>query len=301
MNDFSVIKQSTSGCDKFPKTPLVSILIPVYNRENLVIEALESALSQDYPNFEVVISDNCSTDNTLNICINRCKDESRVTIIKQPKNIGPVPNWLAAGLACRGSLIKVLFSDDLLLDGCLTAMAPAMSRSVGFIYSSCLAGPSLSISTTLYRSKFSQTSKKTKIINSKIGLIRYIFNGIGPLSALPVSPGAAIFHRSHYITSLKNSLLAPVCLESIKTGAGPDLRLFLDALKTYPTFAKINKPLSYFRAHKGSFTVGDHKNLVNIGYAKTMNYFIKLQSKPWHYLLKARQLGQDIKSKLYSK
>jgi glycosyltransferase involved in cell wall biosynthesis len=43
---------------------LVSILIPVYNREHLVGETIESALAQSYSNIEIIIVDNCSTDNT---------------------------------------------------------------------------------------------------------------------------------------------------------------------------------------------------------------------------------------------
>jgi len=42
----------------------VSIIIPTFNRENYLHQAVESALSQDYPNVEVIVSDNASTDNT---------------------------------------------------------------------------------------------------------------------------------------------------------------------------------------------------------------------------------------------
>ena len=47
--------------------PLVSIMIPVYNRENLIEETLLSALQQDFEDFEVVVVDNCSTDRTYEI------------------------------------------------------------------------------------------------------------------------------------------------------------------------------------------------------------------------------------------
>ena len=49
------------------KKPLVSIMIPTYNRESLIEEALMSALAQDYENFEVVVVDNKSTDRTFDI------------------------------------------------------------------------------------------------------------------------------------------------------------------------------------------------------------------------------------------
>lgn len=49
------------------ENPLVSILIPVYNREKYIGEAIESAINQTYKNIEVIIVDNCSTDNTWKI------------------------------------------------------------------------------------------------------------------------------------------------------------------------------------------------------------------------------------------
>ena len=47
---------------------MVSIGIPTYNRERLIGRAIESALSQDYPNIEIVVSDNASTDATAEVC-----------------------------------------------------------------------------------------------------------------------------------------------------------------------------------------------------------------------------------------
>ena len=99
--------------------PLVSIIIPVYNRKKLVVESVESALIQGYGNFEVVISDNCSNDGTWEECIRRYESDPRVVLVRNSENIGPVPNWLAAALAASGDYVKILFSDDLLLDGCL--------------------------------------------------------------------------------------------------------------------------------------------------------------------------------------
>ena len=52
--------------------PLISILIPVYNREKYILETVSSALSQDYLNFEVIVIDNNSTDNTLKILNSIC-------------------------------------------------------------------------------------------------------------------------------------------------------------------------------------------------------------------------------------
>ena len=47
--------------------PKVSIMIPTYNRAHYLVDAIDSSLAQDYPNFEVIVSDNASTDGTLNV------------------------------------------------------------------------------------------------------------------------------------------------------------------------------------------------------------------------------------------
>ncbi len=54
--------------------PLVSIGVPTFNRAELLTKCLSTLLSQDYPNFEIIISDNASTDNTPSIC-NKLQNE----------------------------------------------------------------------------------------------------------------------------------------------------------------------------------------------------------------------------------
>lgn len=72
---------------------LVSILIPVYNRENLVGETIESAINQTYKNIEIIIVDNCSTDNTWQVLQDYAQKDNRIRIFQNPENIGLVRNW----------------------------------------------------------------------------------------------------------------------------------------------------------------------------------------------------------------
>ena len=74
-------------------SPLLSIGMPVYNGELFLCEAIDSLLSQSYKDFELIISDNASSDNTEVICLNYQKEDKRVRYIKQPKNIGALPNF----------------------------------------------------------------------------------------------------------------------------------------------------------------------------------------------------------------
>ena len=66
------------------KPPLVSVGIPTFNRLIMLRRAVDSALSQDYPNLEVVISDNASTDGTQAWCEQLARRDSRVRYVRQP-------------------------------------------------------------------------------------------------------------------------------------------------------------------------------------------------------------------------
>jgi glycosyltransferase involved in cell wall biosynthesis len=73
--------------------PRLIIGLPVYNGEAYVSEAIESLLKQTYRDFELIISDNASTDATELICRNYAKQDSRVRYVRQPINLGPVENF----------------------------------------------------------------------------------------------------------------------------------------------------------------------------------------------------------------
>ena len=72
--------------------PLVSIGMPVYNGERFIREALDSLLAQDYENFELIISDNASTDSTWGICLEYAARDARLRLYRNEKNLGAVWN-----------------------------------------------------------------------------------------------------------------------------------------------------------------------------------------------------------------
>lgn len=73
--------------------PVVSIGMPVYNGEKYIKEALDSLLTQTFTDFELIISDNCSTDNTREICQTYAIKDSRIKYIRQQENIGVALNF----------------------------------------------------------------------------------------------------------------------------------------------------------------------------------------------------------------
>lgn len=105
------------------KKPLVSISIETYNSSDYIIEALESAKAQTYSNIELIISDDCSTDNTLDI-INKWLNVNKqrfvnVKLLTVEKNTGVTANTMRAWNACSGEWIKDLAGDDVLLPNCV--------------------------------------------------------------------------------------------------------------------------------------------------------------------------------------
>ena len=251
--------------------PKVSVLIPVYNRVGMISACVDSALSQDYPDLEVIISDNCSTDGTWELCYRSYRDHPKVKLLRNATNLGPVPNWLAAARAATSQYVKILFSDDLLLCGCIRALVAQLDADTGFAYSAALIGPSLEASKVAYAGRGLPKGSIQRAPSSR-GLMRYaLFAG----SRIPVSPGAALFRTCDVISSLSRSIDNPSSLESLNTGAGPDVRLFLDALVAYPYYSQINEPLCFFRAHDGSFTVGTQRASVRKGYDSALAQFFQ--------------------------
>lgn len=73
--------------------PKVSIGMPVYNGEKFIRGALDSLLVQTFTDFELIISDNASTDNTERICQEYAAKDNRIRYVRQLKNVGPVANF----------------------------------------------------------------------------------------------------------------------------------------------------------------------------------------------------------------
>jgi len=94
--------------------PLISILIPAYNYAPYVVRAIESALGQSYPNIEVVVSDNASTDDSVDRIRARFGDDPRVRLFVNESNIGMVPNFNLALERARGEFVVWLCADDFL-------------------------------------------------------------------------------------------------------------------------------------------------------------------------------------------
>lgn len=93
--------------------PRLTIGLPVYNSERYLAESVESLLGQSYTDFELIISDNASTDDTPGICERYAKQDPRIRYYRQPQNIGLAPNHNFCAEQARGDLFKWAAGDDL--------------------------------------------------------------------------------------------------------------------------------------------------------------------------------------------
>jgi glycosyltransferase involved in cell wall biosynthesis len=106
--------------------PRLSIGLPVYNGGRYLAESLDALLGQSYEDFELIISDNASTDDTSEICRHYESQDARVRYRRQPHNIGLSPNHNFVVNEARGDLFKWASYDDLyareLLARCVVAL-----------------------------------------------------------------------------------------------------------------------------------------------------------------------------------
>jgi len=94
------------------KTPKVSVLVPTYNYARFLAEAIESVLAQQFTDFELLIVDDASTDDTAAVAQTYAARDSRVQLTVHPVNLGMVNNWNYCLKQARGEFIKFLFGDD---------------------------------------------------------------------------------------------------------------------------------------------------------------------------------------------
>jgi glycosyltransferase involved in cell wall biosynthesis len=114
-------------------TPLVSIVVITYNSSEFILETLESARMQKYHNIELIISDDCSLDNTIDICKGWLRYNKsrfvRTQLISVEDNTGLPANCNRGIIAAKGDWIKLLAGDDILLPNCISSNLDYIFRS----------------------------------------------------------------------------------------------------------------------------------------------------------------------------
>jgi glycosyltransferase involved in cell wall biosynthesis len=131
----SLAKDQLSHCKKgyfIVTVPLVSVCIPLYNGAKYIAQCLQSILNQSYQNFEIIVVDDCSMDNSLEIIQTQFKD-ARIKVFLNEKNLGLVGNWNKCIKYAKGEWIKFIFQDDYVSEDMLRVMMQYASPENKFI------------------------------------------------------------------------------------------------------------------------------------------------------------------------
>lgn len=132
--------------------PLFTVIIPQKNRAEYIIHTLHTCMIQDYPNFEIIVSDDCSEDNSVEVIEKLCKIDSRIKLFAHKKHLGMRDNFEFALSKVRPGYVMALGGDDGLVPGCIWRMYEILKETnrelltwspAGFIYPSNHSSKSL--------------------------------------------------------------------------------------------------------------------------------------------------------------
>lgn len=119
------ISYQDGSIEEISLDPLVSIIIITYNSSQYVLETLKSAYEQTYRNIELILTDDGSSDDTVEICkkwIEKKRNRFvRTELLTVDKNTGIAPNCNRGLYASKGKWIKIIAGDDILLDNCISS------------------------------------------------------------------------------------------------------------------------------------------------------------------------------------
>jgi len=110
-------------------SPRVTVGMPVYNGERYLEQALESVLGQTHTDFELLISDNASTDATERICRAYAARDPRVKYMRRPQNLGAAPNYNLLVDMARGEYFRWAAHDDLAEPALLQRLVAALDAA----------------------------------------------------------------------------------------------------------------------------------------------------------------------------
>jgi len=224
----------------------VSTVIPVFNRPGLVGRAIESAMAQDVDGHEIIVVDNCSTDQTWEVLCAYAQRDKRVRCIQNDSNIGPVRNWLKGVQACLGEYCHLLFSDDTIEPQFLRRSLELFDSRTGYVISGhrkCHDGVEVGRSTFQERSEIG----REEIIES------IVFSN--PRRIQVINPVGVLFRRCDLIEAILPEIENPFGIDFNGHGAGPDMLLFAIVASRYERVRCIDAHLAVMHSHRGSITV----------------------------------------------
>lgn len=279
-------------------SPKVSILIPTYNRENIIVETLTSAINQTYKNIEIVVNDNKSTDNSYEQIKSLAKSNSRIKAYQNKTNLGPVKNWHMCMRRATGKYAKILWSDDLIRSDFIEKTLPWLENQNDTAF----------VCTGIHHFH-NVISKKTKIVNcckeegkySTDEFIEKVLLG----KKISVSASHALFRmkdiKKNTVINIPNKFGSDFSMH----GIGPDALMFLLTAKDYRFFAFVNESLTFYRDHDTSISISTPSSKLLMLHMLARAFFVekyvidpKLKKKFNARILYILLYGHGLKSKI---
>jgi glycosyltransferase involved in cell wall biosynthesis len=217
------------------KKGLISVIMPVYNTENYIRKAIESILNQTYKNFELLIVDDASTDNSYNIALEYQKQDERIKLLKN-KNKKGISGAVNTGIeASSGKYITRMDSDDISLPERLEKQYNFLKNNKN--YNSC--------SINLY-----YINRKGKKISDSIAKkytapYEWLLISFDPIPNAPILYSASIIKKHNLKFSYNYKTAEDYCFLKDYMLHGGKITL-------------IDEPLYEYRFHEGSITLNNY-------------------------------------------
>src|SRR5579859_1120371 len=116
-------------------SPRVSVCVPSYNAERTIERCLRSLFAQDLSDAEIVLVDNCSTDRTCEIAEACLREYPQARIIRNSSNLGRIGNWNRCIAEARGTFVKFMFTNDVMMPGALQTLLTSIVRDDDLVMS----------------------------------------------------------------------------------------------------------------------------------------------------------------------
>lgn len=195
-------------------SPFVSVLMTAYNREEYIAEAIESVLASTYTNFELIIVDDCSGDNTVSIAQSYEATDSRIQVYVNEKNLGDYPNRNRAAGYAKGKYLKYVDSDDKIypdgLNYCVQTMENYKNADWAIVYPSEILKEAVlnsqeAIEHHFFKQSFLQAGPGGTIINKdffmKIGMYPTLYGAANDtyFNLLAASMGNVLLLKNNFL------------------------------------------------------------------------------------------------------
>lgn len=268
--------------------PLVSIVIPVYNREDYIQQVLYCAVNQTYKNIEIVVCDNKSTDATWQIVEKAAKEDHRIKIFQNHENIGPVLNWKECFRYAQGEYLKIIWSDDWISPDFIEKALKVFTNDTAFVISGIqITDGNKELAKIIFRKRVYTQKEYFDDL--------FLYNK----ENFPVSPGCALFRREDVLNNFVVDIPNHDLLDSKKNGAGNDLLLFLGIALNYKIIKTLESVDSFFRAHPGSFSIAGQLDLY-YSWAKVFFLQTRLNNRFYLDIMKCKLLKRKLKDAKYT-